>query len=88
MVPVNDELIPNRLHLIANKCIDPIELFISICTFRKEEAKRDALMNAIAVPTQVARDVNKLWSTLKEVAPVVNIQCISDIQVSHKLESL
>ncbi|XP_067936102.1 formimidoyltransferase-cyclodeaminase-like [Watersipora subatra] len=48
---------------------------------RKKTAEREALYNAIAVPFSVAKDINTLWDTLKDLAPIVNIQCLSDVQV-------
>ncbi|KAF6032115.1 hypothetical protein EB796_009615 [Bugula neritina] len=48
---------------------------------KKEQAKKEALTNAISVPSTLAKKVNTVWPVLKEVSPIVNIQCKSDVQV-------
>lgn len=54
---------------------------LHICNCRKAEAKLAALYGAIEIPMGLAHSINKLWPTLTELAPLVNIQCKSDVQV-------
>ena len=40
-----------------------------------------SITNAVSVPMNIAKTVNALWPTLKEMAEVCNNNCISDLQV-------
>ncbi|XP_064419558.1 formimidoyltransferase-cyclodeaminase [Latimeria chalumnae] len=51
---------------------------------RCEAAMQDGLKKATDVPLSLAKKVNTLWPTLKELAHCGNLACRSDIQVAAK----
>ncbi|CAK8672361.1 formimidoyltransferase-cyclodeaminase-like [Clavelina lepadiformis] len=51
---------------------------------RKDEAKQEGMLEAIKVPMQVISNANTAWDSIRELAAIVNMQCLSDIQVGAK----
>jgi len=51
-------------------------------------AMEAALQEAVMVPLRLARNIDKLWNTMRDVAEIGNINCKSDLQVgAHCLET-
>lgn len=50
------------------------------------QALQEGLRKAVAVPYDLAKEVNRLWPVLVQLATVANLATISDLQVCSKLE--
>ena len=51
----------------------------------RDQALQDGLKKAVAVPYDLAQEVNRLWPVLVQLATVGNVATISDLQVGSQL---
>ena len=51
----------------------------------RNQALQEGLQKAVAVPYNLAMEVNRLWPALVQLATVGNLTTISDLQVGSKL---
>jgi glutamate formiminotransferase/formiminotetrahydrofolate cyclodeaminase len=51
----------------------------------RDKARQDGLRKAVAVPYELAKQVNCLWPALVQLATVGNLATISDLQVGSQL---
>ena len=51
----------------------------------RDQALQEGLQKAVAVPYQLAKEVNSLWPAMVELATVGNLATISDLQVGSHL---
>jgi hypothetical protein len=52
----------------------------------REQALQESLEKAVEIPYSVAKEVNRLWPTLVQLARVCNLGTVSDLQVGCILQ--